>query len=109
LQNLKNSLFREFKETFLLCKKRFACFTGTSFDDSTCSPGEGFFASLTQRLRMTALILVFYSLVWQGILRSLSLPQNDGSNRKQNFSNLLFRKFDFLTRSKSGRFFGFDS
>jgi len=37
----KNLLFCEFKETFLLCKKRFAC-----FDFFTLSKGGGFFATL---------------------------------------------------------------
>jgi len=66
-RNFTNLLFREFKETFLLCKKRFACFTGnigyaerfacftgTSFDDSTRSKGGGFFGRC-RSLRMTAL------------------------------------------------------
>jgi len=37
-RNFANLLFREFKETFLLCKKRFACFI-----DSSPLPGGGFF------------------------------------------------------------------
>ncbi len=37
----ENLLFREFKETFLLCKKCFACFV-----NSTRSNFSGFFASL---------------------------------------------------------------
>jgi len=37
----ENLLFCEFKETFLLCKKRFAC-----FDFFTLSKGRGFFGRL---------------------------------------------------------------